>query len=239
MTLVDLKVFHLDMVILINRGIPCQWLDVTEFSRDQNSIAFTQIANPETWLCEGKMKMNDGKPVFVDTGLKTDEKYRVQGNPIYKYDCETDPAVVHGNNKETVNFNLTSHGHAMLVDKCKYPHYTIGPKRDCEFTTLKNIDFCIASFKKSMTCVNSGTQPVVLRICEASRFLNAGIACRYNDDSLLKNTIISANSQISFDFNCPSARDAEGEIGGAYSIYIGELYNIGIPSLNDFSVSCS
>lgn len=222
-----------------NRGIPCQWLDVTEFSKDLNSLAFTQIANPETWLCEGKMKMKDGNPVFVDTGLKTDEKYRVQGNPIYKYDCETDPAVVHGNNRETINFKLTPHGHAMLIDNCKYKHFTIGPKRDCEFTTLKNIDFCTASIKKSLTCINSGTQPVVLRICEASRFLNSGIACRYNDDSLLKNTIISANSQISLDFNCPSARDAQGEIGGAYSIYIGELYNIGVPSLNDFNVSCS
>ena len=221
-----------------NRGIPCQWLDVTEFSKQSNNIDFTQIANPKTWMCEGKMKMNNGVPVLIDTGEKTDSKYKEQGNPIYRYDCEDDPKVVHGNNKETVNFKLTPHGEAMLTSSCKYKFYTIGPKRDCEFYNFRNIDSCVNSSRKVLTCLNSGDKPVVVRVCEASTVLNSGVACRYNDDSLLRNVIVPAFSQSSIEFTCPGARNSQGEVGGAYSIYIGEVFNSGIPSANTFNVVC-
>jgi hypothetical protein len=203
------------------------------------NIDFTQIANPKTWMCEGKMKMVDGKPVLIDTGDKTDSKYKEQGNPIYKYDCEDDENVVHGNNKETVNFKLTPHGNAMLTGSCMYKYYTIGPKRDCEFSNYKKIDKCTNGSKKFLTCKNNGIRPVVIRVCEASIVLNSGVACRYNDDSLLSNVIVSAQSQSIIEFNCPNARDSFGETGGAYSIYIGEVFNTGTVDSSSFNVACN
>jgi hypothetical protein len=221
-----------------NRGLPCQWFDVTEFSKQMTNIDFTQVANPKTWMCEGKMKLKDGKPVFIDTGEKTDFKYKEQGNPIYKYDCEDDENVVHGNNRETVNFKLTPHGEAMLTSSCMHRYYTIGPKRDCEFFNYKNFEICDKGIKKKLICLNSGNKPVVVRICEASSVLNSGVACRYNDDSLLKNVVISAFSQSNIEFDCPKERDTFGEIGGAYSIYIGDVFNTGTVSSDNFNFIC-
>ena len=60
----------------------------------------------------------------------------------------------------------------------------------------------------------------VVRICESSRVLGCGTACRYRD--ALANVVVSPGEPTLVSFKCPAARDS-AETGGAYSLYRGNL----------------
>jgi hypothetical protein len=60
----------------------------------------------------------------------------------------------------------------------------------------------------------------IVRICESSRVLGCGTACRYRES--LTTTVVSPGEPTLVSFTCPAARD-DAEIGGAYSLYRANL----------------
>src|SRR4029453_16184880 len=103
----------------------------------------------------------------------------------------------------------------------------IGPLRDTEFSFYGNLKRpgdqlrgCTAGAPAALRCtVPAGSPPQVGRVCESSRALGCGTACRYHE--ALTNVTIRPGETANVAFTCPSPRDnaAFGETGGAYSIY--------------------
>ncbi len=126
-----------------------------------------------------------------------------------------------------------------MTSKCKYPYFTIGPKRDCEFVLFEENNDCQPGNAVLKKCRNNGVNNIVLRFCEYSRELGTGTACRYNDDSLLANQVIKSQEELNISFTCPGPRDNIIETGGKFSVYIGNLLNEGVPRKNEFNLLCS
>ncbi|HET9696775.1 MAG TPA: hypothetical protein VFP40_07910, partial [Terriglobales bacterium] len=61
----------------------------------------------------------------------------------------------------------------------------------------------------------SDQQAKVLRVCEVSAQLGAGVACPYRDS--LSNTIVGQDG-TTVQFTCPTVRDGSGTSGG-FSLY--------------------
>ena len=68
--------------------------------------------------------------------------------------------------------------------------------------------------------VTASAAPQVVRVCEASRALGAGLACTYQD--ALANVSVDARG-ADVTFMCPAARDAV-ETGGTYGLYTAPVF---------------
>ena len=104
----------------------------------------------------------------------------------------------------------------------------IGPVRDTEFSfygslKLPSDQMRVCSNpgqKATLKCsVAAGSPSQVVRVCESSRQLSCGTACRYHE--ALANVTVAPGQTVNVDFTCPSSRDSGvfGETGGAYSLY--------------------
>src|SRR5262249_32046572 len=80
---------------------------------------------------------------------------------------------------------------------------------------------CTPGAQTTMHCtVAASAAPQVVRVCEASRALGAGLACTYQD--ALANVSVDA-SGAGVTFTCPAARDAV-ETGGTYGLYTAPVF---------------
>jgi hypothetical protein len=206
-----------------NTGIPCQWVDVTPIDTSKKAVtqSLTIRSNFKNWLCEGVVNRDAlGNPIWVPTG-----EYTATGQAIEKYSCTETPGALL-NNVDTTTATVPLRGNGLLTRSCIEAGHNLGPKRDCEFTLRTQTNPCSANNTVTLSCsVANNAKSQVLRICEASVALQSGLACRFNDDSLLANVLVVPGAATSVTFKCPVGRDAI-EVGGLYSTYSGPAFNI-------------
>jgi len=196
---------------------------------------FVASVNPKSWLCEGnKIKNQDGTIKFVGTGEFTSSPtFKKPNQSINKWDCNSSPGSLN-NNVENINMTIPLDGNGLLTSPCLDANQNIGPKRDCEFQMTKPFESCTPSTLMKLSCYNIGLEAQVIRICESSIELGTGTACRYNDSFTLLNEIVLPTQSKTMYFRCPGPKDVPAEVGGKYSIYVGNLFNINnnaLPSL--------
>src|SRR5206468_7875493 len=80
-----------------------------------------------------------------------------------------------------------------------------GPIRDCGFVQQTGLKSCTTGSTVNLTCTASNAGSQVVRICEKSGQLGAGVACTYRDS---KANVIVGTSPTPVSFACPSVRDA-------------------------------
>jgi hypothetical protein len=210
-----------------NAGITCQWVDVTNItSKNPVTAPLTMASNPKGWLCEGNVRHNEttGEPLWEWTG-----EYTASGQPIDKFQCDLSANSLN-NNVETTSFTLPTKGNGLITRACDHVNHNLGPKRDCEFNIRSQLDTCTAGANVNLQCtIPNSAKSQVLRVCESSRVLGSGTACRFNEPHLLANAVIQPGQATTVSFKCPAARDAV-EIGGRYSTYYGGVFNLDAPA---------
>jgi hypothetical protein len=215
-----------------NAGIPCQWVDVTALNTNNNPVTQNLVmdSNHKNWLCEGVVNRDaNGNVIWVPTG-----EFTSTGQPIEKQSCTTTPGALN-NNHDVVSATIPTKGKGLITQACKEVNHYLGPNRDCELAIRSQTNACSAGNTVTLSCtVGANAKSQVLRVCEASVALQAGTACRFNDDFTLANVIVSPGAATQVSFTCPSARDA-GEPGGLFATYSGPVWNF--DSLS--SISCS
>jgi hypothetical protein len=99
----------------------------------------------------------------------------------------------------------------------------IGSQRNCGFQLKSSMGRCTAGNKTKLSCSlkvhgknKTNAISYVVRVCESSAVLKAGVACDY--DTALKNKVIQPSSTSVIQFICPGYRD-DDEQGGLYSVY--------------------
>jgi len=196
-----------------NFGIPGQWVDITNVdTRTPKPLSFQ--SNPDQFLCEGQTLNKNGKPVdpmkldqiaFVPSGF-VDEN----NNPVLRNSCAF-ANNWYADNTGTVTFSAPS-GSSFVTQPCTRGQ--TGPLRDCSFQAELPLHSCEAGKPVRLQC-ESDDAPKVLRVCEISAQLGAGVACTYRDS--LANVIVGKND-TDVSFSCPAVRDGAPGSGG-YSIY--------------------
>src|SRR5206468_2198332 len=78
-----------------------------------------------------------------------------------------------------------------------------GPIRDCGFVQQTGLKSCTTGSTVNLTCTASNAGSQVVRICEKSGQLGAGVACTYRDS---KANVIVGTSPSPVSFACPSDR---------------------------------
>jgi hypothetical protein len=199
------------------------------------------VGNPEHWLCEGAVSRDQsGNPVWTFSGSNTTSPpWPVAGEPIDIYQCDTS-AGAWNNNVDDHTIDVPQHGYGALTSPCVdgvSSGQVFGPKRVCEMTPTTPFATCTPGQTVSLTCTIPDTaKSQVMRVCEASNVLHAGTACRYNDDFTLANVVVQPGVATEVTFKCPTQRFQDdgvpdaSEIGGAYAIYSGAVYNGGTPT---------
>lgn len=193
-------------------GLECQWLDVSEVKPNQNlTLAFT--SNPDGLMCEGKLKVDaQGKQLFEPTEFKTSI-----GGSVYRQQCDFHPDWA-TNNTLSYEVHIPEKGESYITESCKDDVF--GPLRNCDLKEKNELQKCEPGKKVNLRCsISRDDSSQVLRICEASRAMQIGIPCTYNE--AIASEIIVSKKDISF--TCPKARDAV-ETGGLYSFLTGPLF---------------
>jgi hypothetical protein len=210
-------------------GIPCQWKDITAITAPQTGQLKARV-NTAGMLCEGtQICENDAQtPRFEPTGLTTCSEV---GSPescsdVSKFECTESAGTLDDNTDQVDSFVAGAGASYVTNSNAAQALYTIGPLRDTEWRKLGNNQMlaCTPGAVKTLSCSisNQGNshsrEPQVVRVCESSRALGVGLACRYNES--LANVIIDqvAPAAVTVSFTCPAARDAV-ETGGVYSLY--------------------
>jgi hypothetical protein len=205
-----------------NAGIPCQWIDVTDIDTSKKAVTkdLNLITNPKNWLCEGVVQRDsNGDPIWQPTG-----EFTSTGQSIDKLKCTTSPGSL-DNNVDVTTATIPKNGNGVLTRACDHAGHNLGPKRDCEFTLRSQLDQCTPGSTVNLVCsVGSSAASQVLRVCESSIKLQSGLACRFNEEHLLANVILSPGVATPVSFTCPAQRDAI-EVGGRYSTYSGPVFN--------------
>jgi len=209
-------------------GIPCQWKDITSVTTQQTGTLVAH-ANFADMLCEGlTICENDGiTPRFVDTNLSTcAETPPSHCSTVQKFECQASSGTLADNTDQVPSFVGGAGKSYVTNSDPANALFTIGPLRDTEWQLASATQLlpCTAGAIKTLQCSisNVGTshsrEPQVIRVCESSRALQVGLACRYNES--LANVVIDQvfPAYITVTFTCPAARDLV-ETGGAYSLY--------------------
>ncbi|MDB4978144.1 MAG: hypothetical protein JWM56_330 [Candidatus Peribacteria bacterium] len=203
-------------------GLECQWIDISDVKTGQDlPLSFT--TNPDGLLCEGTPIVNaKGEQLFQPTPFKT-----AKGEPVDRPQCNF-YADWQKNNTDSYVVHIPEKADSYITDTCRDGLY--GLLRNCGFTNRRATSECQPGKKVTMRChVPSGSPTQTVRVCEASRVLQAGIPCTYND-ALASKTV---DAEIDISFICPSARDSR-ETGGSYSFLSGPL----IPGGPSAEVTC-
>jgi len=225
-------------------GLPCQWKDVTAAKEPQPSGKLKAHANFENVLCEGlAICENDGTtPRYEPTDLETCAEHPcTQPVAVNKSECQ-ESAGASDNNEDIVDAPIAGSNYSYVTNSNPSQQlFTIGPLRDTEWKPVSVEAMfltCTPGQPKTLQC-SIPPPPIsepylhaqVIRVCESSEKLRAGLACRYNES--LANVVIDQVTPafVSVTFTCPSARDAE-EHGGFYSLYMNMvLITDGTPSV--------
>jgi hypothetical protein len=203
-------------VDLYAAGLTCNWVDITEV--DTSAGAVTQPlffeSNPDGFMCEGDLVLDaNGEPEFEDT------EFTYMGEPVRRPACE-EAAGTEGNDRGEIDVTVPVTG-GMVSSPCREENQPFGPLRNCGFTQQPNLRNCTAGQMVTINCTGgNAAQPQVVRICEGSRDLGAGVDCVFED--ALANEVADSNN-IALTFRCPSARDAT-ETGGRYAVYTAPVF---------------
>jgi len=204
-------------------GIPCQWIDISQFDTSRHTITGTLSAhiNPDGLLCEGTLNLDaNGNYIWVPTNFTASN-----GAPISKQSCNTVPNA-DANNHGTATVTLSATGQGQVTGTCLNGlGQSVGPKRDCELIMLGTTQLrqCTAGATTTLQCsLPSTARTQFVRVCESSRGLNQAIPCRYQEN--VANVVLVPGQNTAVTFTCPTARDSV-ETGGVYSLYYGALIN--------------
>jgi hypothetical protein len=168
------------------------WVDVTEVETENAKLVLTH--NQDHLLCEGtQLRNKQGKLIWVNTPFETEvPDYKKSGLPIQTWKCATTEGAW-DNNQDEIGVVVPPLGSGIVTMPCKDgTGARIGPKRDCEFTYLDPLQSCHPGEQVTLQCElgASTTVPHVIRVCEASRNLQSGLACRFNDNFTLANVLV-------------------------------------------------
>jgi hypothetical protein len=194
-----------------NAGIDCQWLDVT--SVDTSGGPVTQPlgfrSNPDGFLCEGVPVVDaNGAIVWEPTTFRT-----AAGETVDRPKCDF-KAGWEANNYSQLDVTLPLPGEGLVTSPCTRGQ--IGRLRNCGFTYEHQVRTCTPGAPTTMSCtVPAGSTPQVVRVCEASQALGAGVACAFAD--ALSTGQVNAGA-VDVAFTCPASRSAT-EPGGSFAIY--------------------
>ncbi|MBX3191147.1 MAG: hypothetical protein KF819_29390 [Labilithrix sp.] len=195
-------------------GTPCQWVDVTDIdtSIKPARTELSVTANPEGLLCEGEPVLDpQGRPELEETAFRT-----ASGATVFKPKCSLTPDHAK-NNVHAYEVVLPSPGEGMITGACA--RGAIGPLRNCGFTATKERFTCQVGSVQRLHCELQGSGPAqILRLCDYSQALGAGVPCRYEES--IHNVAVDATASGGVDiaFACPAAR-GDGEPGGTVAIY--------------------
>ena len=215
---------------IYNIGIPCQWKDVTD--TPPGSYVLRAFLNPDHILCEGALQCDSNdQQIWDDTPFTTcatdhtPEVCEVAQAPR----CTT-PSDTFANNVDEAPSLHRQCGLSYVTDAVSEfgAGQEIGPRRDTEFSFYGNMKrpsdqmrACGgAGEKTTLKCsVPAGSPSQVVRVCDSSRQLGCGTACRYHE--ALANVTIKPGETVNVDFTYPGPKDdgAFGETGGVHSIY--------------------
>lgn len=227
-------------------GLDCQWIDVTDVFptatitetiesastltlTEPISLPLTFNSNNDSFLCEGTPVLDEnGEPVWEPSGLET-----ADGLPIDRPQCDFIPGW-DANNSGTEDISIAPQG-SFVTDDCRRNH--IGPRRNCGFAPLwdagSDVSFaCTPGETVTLSCsIAEEDAPQVLRVCDVSANLGAGVACVF-EEALFNRNITSAGAEVTF--TCPLPRDA-AEPGGFFSFYSAPVF----PADNPAPITCT
>jgi hypothetical protein len=214
-------------------GIPCQWKDVTHVPPGLGTL--TTDVNNWDMMCEGAVLCDSGtnEMLWEDTGLLSCSESTGQCALAQRPQClhEADELNYLEDNGDSAQILHRAPGLSYVTDAQPLlgANQEIGPYKNTEFSLNgAQVRNCQYPGKSTVTLscnipnsevTKSNSQ--VVRICESSRVLNAGSACRY-EESLGNATVKPGSNATVVTFTCPAARDLQ-EYGGAYSLYISKL----------------
>jgi hypothetical protein len=211
-----------------NAGIECQWVDVTSIDVSQGPVTkpLGLRSNPEGFLCEGVPELDaDGNPTWESTDLVTD-----QGDTVDRPVCD-EAKDWDANNYAETPLTLPVAGEGMVTAECARGQ--LGPLRNCGFAYDGKLSECSPGKPATITCtLKDDAAAQVVRVCEGSKVLGAGVACLEQD--ALGSLTLAAGESASATFGCPAQRDAT-EPGGLYALYVGALF----PEDEASDVSCT
>jgi Lysyl oxidase len=193
-------------------GLECQWIDVTAVDTSKGPVTepLRFLSNPDRFLCEGTPVLDaEGRPTFERTSFTT-----AKGEPVDRPRCDFVPGFAQ-NNLAARPVTLPPDG-GLTTAPCTRGQ--IGPLRDCGLTEQKDAASritCAPGAHVKLSCsIADPAVPQMVRVCERSHALDAGVACTFRD--ALGNAIIAGATAV--ELTCPPARDAR-EPGGAISLY--------------------
>lgn len=200
-----------------NAGIECQWVDVTTVDTSTGPITkpLGLFSNPDGFLCEGTPVLDDnGDPVWEPTKFKTDANETVD-----RAKCEFNEKY-DGNNYQERDVTLPIPGEGMITEPCTRGQ--LGPKRNCGYSYEGALRKCPPGTKVTLVCSKArSAPPQVVRLCEGSAAMSAGVACA--DADALATAAIDGDASVNLDFTCPAPRD-DIELGGNFGLYYGAIW---------------
>jgi hypothetical protein len=141
------------------------------------------------------------------------------GETVDRPKCDFSPDS-DANNLQQRDVTLPVLGEGMITEPCTRGQ--IGPKRNCGYGYEGLMHDCTPGASVALHCsIQAGKAPQVLRICEGSFALDAGVAC-VDADALAKASL-AGSASVAVTFPCPAARDAI-EVGGKYALYTGATW---------------
>lgn len=208
-------------------GLDCQWIDVTDLDVAAGAVMeeLQFEINPAGFLCEGTPVVDDsGAQVFEETDFTTE-----QGEPIWRPVCDF-AGGWDQNNRRARRVTIPEQG-SFINEPCQ--HGELGPMRDCGFVEQQSLVACTPGETVRLQCqTTASAAPQVVRLCETSAELGAGVACTYRD--ALHNAIVR-EEQTELAFPCPAQRDASTPGSGAYAMYVAPVLEADTPD----AVTCT
>jgi hypothetical protein len=194
-----------------NMGLECQWIDVSDVRPQTLPLSFE--TNPDGMMCEGTRKFDaEGNQLFEPTNFTTRD-----GEYVDRPQCDFYPDWKKNN---TVSYNVVipPSGQSYVTEPCADGIF--GPLRNCGMKQQKKLNECEPGSGEGIHCsIPAGSDPQIVRVCEASRALKTGIPCTYNE--AVGSGIVE--SEIDINYTCPAARDSV-ETGGSYAIFTAPLF---------------
>ena len=195
-------------------GLDAQWIDITdlEIPPERSTVQLGFTSNGDQFLCEGTPMLDENGDQLWEPSSFT----AADGDSINRPQCDFIPDWAVNNQAVTAVILPPTGG--FVIEPCV--NGEIGPLRNCGFTEVKLDEvICIPGTAVIPTLPDTANYPLVLRVCERSAELGAGVACTYGTS--LINTIIMAASDTTT-FICPVMRDS-GESAGSFALYTAPL----------------
>jgi hypothetical protein len=206
-------------------GLDTQWVDITDVEiADGETADLTFSFNPDQFLCEGEIGLNDnGDILWEASGRRTETGFPIS-RPVCEFVEDWD-----ANNEATEQIPIPTTG-SFVTAPCLYSE--LGPLRNCGFTEQAADNTCTPGETVALDLqISADAAPQVVRVCEVSAVLGVGTACTFGDS--LANVIVEQAGGTA-EFTCPLPRSAD-EPGGAYALYTAPVLATDAPAVIDFS----